>query len=93
MLDIVLMSLSLSIIDLTNKLTKKAIHRQIQLTKYISRLIAIRYDTLEPSKSPHFSQGRSGSLLTSSDQTTIRNLNGCALSILKNVKPGKFPIF
>ena len=66
---------------LTNKLTEKAMSRHVQLARYISELITQRYGTLGPSNSLFFSQGQNGSFFTSSDQTTIRELKGCTLSI------------
>ena len=58
---------------LANKLTEKAMSEREQLARYISALITLRYGTSGPSNSYFF--------FTSSDQTTIGELKGCALSI------------
>ena len=71
---------------MTNKLTKKAIFGRLQLARYISAQIALRYGTLGLSNFSPFSQGRNGSFFTSSDRTTIRELNECVLSILKRFR-------
>ena len=54
---------------------------RIQFARYISAPIALRYDTSVPRNSSSFSQGKNGSFFTSSDQTTVGELKGCALSI------------
>ena len=66
---------------LANKLIEKAMSRRVQLARYISTPIALRYGTSGPNNSSFFSQGRNGSFFTSSDQTTIGELKGCTLSI------------
>ena len=53
----------------------------VQLTRYISAPITLRYGTLEPSNSSFFSQGRNELFFTSSDLTIIGELKECALSI------------
>ena len=66
---------------MTNKLKKRNIWI-VQLVRYISALIALRYDTSRLSKFSPFSE-QNGSFFTSSGWTTICELNGCSLSILK----------
>ena len=66
---------------LTNKLTEKAIFGRVQLARYISIPITLRYDTLRPSNSSPFSQGRNWSFFMSSEWITIGKLKGCVLSI------------
>ena len=66
---------------LANKLTERTMFRHVQLARYISAPITLIYGTLGPSNSSHFLQGRNGSFFTSSDQTIIREVKGCALSI------------
>ena len=66
---------------MANKLTKKAIFGQVQLARYISTSMALRYDTSGPSNYSPFSQGRNESFFTSSERTIIGELKGYALSI------------
>ena len=54
---------------------------RVQLARYISAPIALRYGTSGPSNSSFFLQGQNGSFFTSSDQTTLGELKGCTLSI------------
>ena len=65
---------------LAKKLIEKAISGQVQLARYISTSMTLKYDILGPIYSS-FSQGRNGSFVTSNEQTTIEELKGYALSI------------
>ena len=71
---------------LANKLREKAIYGRVQLARYISAPMTLRYDTSRPSNSSLFSQGRIQSFFTSSERITIGELKGCALSISKRFK-------
>ena len=66
---------------LAKKLTEKSMFECVQLARYISAPITLRYGTLGPSNSSFFLQWQNGSCFTSNDLTTIGELKGCALSI------------
>ena len=66
---------------LANKLTEKEMFGHVQLARYISAPIILRYGASGLSNSSFFSQGRNELFFTSSDQTTIGELKGCVLSI------------
>ena len=59
MFDTILISSSWSG-TVANKLTEKAMFGRVQLARYISAPITLRYGTLGPSNSPSFSQWRNG---------------------------------
>ena len=59
---------------LADKLTEKTMSRCVQLARYISAPITLRYGTSGLSNSSLFSQGRNESFFTSSDQKTIGEL-------------------
>ncbi|KAL0413108.1 UNVERIFIED_CONTAM: hypothetical protein Sradi_1512500 [Sesamum radiatum] len=61
---------------LASRLTEKAISGRVLFERYISAPIALRYGTSGPKISSLCAGGRNGSLLTSSDRTTIGVLNG-----------------
>ena len=61
---------------LANKLIEKTISGRVQLARYINAPMTLRYDTLGPSNY----------CFTSSERTTIEELQGCALSIQKCFK-------
>ena len=66
---------------MNNKLIEKTIYGRVQLARYISAPMTLRYGTSRPSNYSPFSQGRNESFFTSSEQTTIGELKECALSI------------
>ena len=66
---------------LINKLTGKTMFGRVQLTRYISTSIALKYNTLGLSNSSLFLQRRNVSFFTLSDRTTIGEPKGCAISI------------
>ena len=66
---------------LANKLTEKAMSGRVKFARYISAPIALRYGTSRLSNSSFSSLGRNGSLVTSSNLTTMGELRGCDLSI------------
>ena len=58
-------------LNLANKFIKKAISGRVLLGRYISTLIALRYGISGPRSCSLFLWGRNGSLIISSDLTTI----------------------
>ena len=66
---------------LANKLTEKAMFGRVQLARYISAPMVLRYGTSGPSNYSSFSQGQNESFFTSNDPTTIGELKECVLSM------------
>ena len=57
--------------------------RHVQLTRYISILIVLRYDTSRSSNFSLFLQEQNWSFFNLSDQTTIKELNRCVFIHMK----------
>ncbi|KAL4577145.1 hypothetical protein LXL04_013248 [Taraxacum kok-saghyz] len=73
-------------LNLANKFTAKEMSGLVQLVRYISAPIALRYGTSGPRTSSFSSQGRYGYLSIFNDLTTIGVLKELALFILKRFK-------
>lgn len=59
-------------LHLANRLIEKTIFEHVQLIKYTSESITLRYGTLGPSNSSSFLQRRNEPFFNSRDLTTIR---------------------